>query len=173
MCAYPRKYCRTPVQEHKKDTVWCSNISGSKRNCIWHVGLIPTSKTNVKETKTSFTSELLCSSIKDPPQQKTIVARSDSGTSNNYLQTEDMLVLTNIKEPPDVPTVKLPNYATMNAKITGNLTINNSNNPYIIGTHFWWIAQCLAYLLMPTVWQWMHSHIRQEWDQCSKKRHSF
>ena len=35
---------------------------------------------------------------------------------------------------------------------------------------FWWITQCLAYLLSPTVWQWLHSHNRQEWDQYSKKK---
>ena len=59
---------------------------------------MPGSKTNEKEAKTSYISELLCSSIVDPPQHITIIAKADSGVSNNYCCTEDMLLLTNLKE---------------------------------------------------------------------------
>ena len=52
---------------------------------------------NVKETKTYYTSALLCSSIADPPQHATIITKTDSGASNNYWRTEDMVVLSNLK----------------------------------------------------------------------------
>ena len=90
-----------------------------KRKCTWHVRLIPASKNNAKEAKTSYTSELLCSSIVDLPQHKTIIAKSDNGASNNFWRTEKMIVLTNLKESLDGPTAQLPNNATMNATKTG------------------------------------------------------
>ena len=39
---------------------------------------------NVEEMKQSNTFNLLCISIVDPPQHATIVAKADSGESNNY-----------------------------------------------------------------------------------------
>ena len=126
MCAHTIKYCRMPAEGHKKDTVWCNKMLVSKQNCIWQVGSIPASKHNAKETKTSYTSELLCSSIVEPPQHATIIAKSDSGGSNNYWRTEDILVLTNIKDTHNVPEVQLPNNANMNTKNTGILPLSRS-----------------------------------------------
>ena len=74
-------------------------MSVSERNCTLQVGSIPANKNNVEEIKQYNTSELLFSSIVDPPQHATIIAKSDSGASNNYKQTEDMTVLTNVKIP--------------------------------------------------------------------------
>ena len=73
MCAHPVKYCRTLTGGHQKDMVWCNKMLRSERNCTLRVGLIPYSKTSVEEIKPSNTSELLCSSIVDPPQQATII----------------------------------------------------------------------------------------------------
>ena len=87
---------------------------------------MPASKINVKEAKTSYTSELLCSSIADPPQHKTIILKSDSGVSNNYWRTSDILVITNLKETRDGPTIQLPNNATINAKKTGSIPMSGS-----------------------------------------------
>ena len=67
-----------------------------ERNFTWQVGLVPASNTNVVENKTSYTSELLCSTIIDPPQHANIIEKYDSGTSKNYWRTEDQLVLTDI-----------------------------------------------------------------------------
>ena len=121
MCAHTGKYWRMPAEENNKDAVWCNKMSGSEINYIWHSGLIPASKTNEKEAKTSYISELLCSSIVDPPQHVTIIAKADSGVSNNYCCTEDMLLLTNLKDTRDVPTVQLPNNATMNEAKTDSI----------------------------------------------------
>ena len=80
---------------------------------------MPESKTNEKKAKTSYTSELLCSSIVDPPQHANIIEKYDSGTSNNHWHTEDMLVLTNIKQTRNGPTLQLLKYANMNATKNG------------------------------------------------------
>ena len=126
MCAHPVKYCRTPAYGHQRDAVWCNKMSDSERNCTWQVGSIPASKANVEETKPSNTSELLCSSIVDPPQHATIIAKADSGASNNYWQNEDMKVLTNVKNARDGPTVQLTNNETMSATRTGNTPLSSS-----------------------------------------------
>ena len=42
-------------------------------------------------------SELLCSCIVDPPQHAMIIEKSDSGASDNYWGTEDMKLLTNVR----------------------------------------------------------------------------
>ena len=119
MCYYPGKYCRTPVEGHKKGALWFKKKSGSKRNCTWQVGSIPASKTNAKENKTYYTSELLYRSIVDPPQHATIIGKYYSGESNNYWRTEDMLLLTNLRDTHDGLTVILPNNTTMNATKIG------------------------------------------------------
>ena len=93
------------------------------KTCTWKVRSIPTSKTHVEEIKPSNTSELLCSSIGDPPQHATIISKYDCGVSNNYWQTEDMTVLTNVKNTRDGPTVQLPNNKTMSTTRTGNTPI--------------------------------------------------
>ena len=88
--------------------------------------MISANKTNAEEIKTSNTSELLCSSIVDPLQHATIIAKSDSGASNNYWRTKDMSVLKNLKETRDVPIYQLPNNKKMSATITGNTPIASS-----------------------------------------------
>ena len=117
--------------------MWCNNMLVSERNCTLQVGSIPASKTNVKESKTSYTPELLCSSIVDPPEHANIIAKYDSGASNNYWRTEDMLVLSNIKDTRDVPTVQLTNNATTNATKTGSIPLSISISIHAKkGTHF-------------------------------------
>ena len=130
ICAHPSKDCRTPAEGNKLDAVWCKNVLVSERNWTWNVGLVPASESNVKEAKTYYTYELLCSSILYLPQHATIIAKSDSGASNNYWITEDMLVNTNLKDTCDGPTVQLPNNATMNATKTGSIPLSES-----LGTH--------------------------------------
>ena len=56
-------------------------------------------RTNVEEIKQYNKSELLCSTIIDPPQHATINAKTDNGASNNYWITEEMKILTNVKKP--------------------------------------------------------------------------
>ena len=70
--------------------------------------------------------ELLCSSIIDPPKHATIIVKYYSVVSNNYQRTEDQLVLTDIKDTHNWPTVQLPNNATMNATKTGNIPLSIS-----------------------------------------------
>ena len=117
---------RHQQKEKNKDAVWCNKTSGSEKNCTWHVRSIPASKNNVKEAKTSYTSEFLCSSIVGPPQHATIIAKADSGVSNNYWRTEDILVLTDLKDTRDGSTVQLPNNETMNKKKTGSMPLSGS-----------------------------------------------
>ena len=173
MCAHTRKEFSNPAEVHKKDAVWFNKIPGNNRNCTWQVGSIPASKNNVKKAKTYHTSEFLCSSIASPPQHATIITTYDSGASNNYWNTEDMLVITNLKDTRDGPTVKLPNNATMNAKKTGSIPLSISLRNHARFIRFWWIAQCHTYLLRSAVWQWMHIHIRQELYQYSEKQDTY
>ena len=126
VCARPGKDCRTSEEGHKKDAVWCHKMSGSERNCTWQVGSLPASKTNVEETKPSYKYGLLCISIVDPPQNATIIAKYDSGASNNYCHTEHMLVITNIKDTHDGPTFQLPNNTTINSTKTESIAISRS-----------------------------------------------
>ena len=142
ICAHPRKYCRTPAEGHKKDAVWCNKMSGSDRNCTWHVWSIPASKTNVKESKTSYTSELLCRFIVYPPQHANVVAKSDSGESKNYWHNEDIIVLTKLKDTRDGTTVQLPKNATINATNTGSIPLS-----VILSTH----AKSYTFLMDYTV----------------------
>ena len=120
MCAHPGKECRTPAGRHQKDAMWYKNMSGSKWNCTWQVGPIPSSKTNVEEIKTSNTSELLCRSTVNPPQHATIIAKTGIVASNNYWCTEHMSVLTNVKDTRDGPIYQFPTNETMSATRTGN-----------------------------------------------------
>ena len=55
-----------------------------------------------------------------------MLAKSDSGASNNYWRSEYMLVLTNLKDNRDGPTVQLPNNATMNVTKTGSIPLSGS-----------------------------------------------
>ena len=130
MYDHPGTDCRTPVEGHKKNSVWCNNMSGSERNWTWKVGSLPVSYPNIEENKTSYTSELLCSSIVDPPQQATIIEKSNSGASNNYCCTEDWLVMTDIKDTHNGPTVQLPNNSTMNATNPGNIPLSGNISLY-------------------------------------------
>ena len=129
------KYCNNPGEDHNKDALCYNKMLGSDRNCTWQVGSVPTSKTNAEETKTSYTSELLCSYIVDPPQHATIISKYDSGASNNYCHTEEMLVLTNIKDTCNGPTVQLPNNATMNEKRTGIFPLSKSLSTHAKTSH--------------------------------------
>ena len=99
---------------------------GSNQNCTFQVGSIPASKNNIDETKTSYTSKLLCSSIVYPPQHATIIVKADIGASRSYWRTEDITCLTSIKDTHNRPTAQLPNNATMNAKKTGIITLSKS-----------------------------------------------
>ena len=126
MCAHTGKDCRIPTDGHQKYAVWCNKMSGSEQNCTWKFELIPASKTNAEEIKTSNTYALLCSSIVDPPQHATIIAKSDSVTSNNYWRTEEISLLTNVKNTRDVLTVQLPNNNKMSAKRIGNTPLARS-----------------------------------------------
>ena len=99
---------------------------GSNQNCTFQVGSIPASKNNIDETKTSYTSKLLCSSIVYPPQHATIIVKADIGASRSYWRTEDITCLTSIKDTRNRPTAQLPNNATMNAKNAGILQLSRS-----------------------------------------------
>ena len=93
--------------------------------------MIPDNETNVEETKHSNTSDLLCRSIVNPPQHATIIAKEDSGVSNNYWRTEDMTVLTNLKKTRDGPTLQLPNNETMSKIRTGNIPLASSLSAHV------------------------------------------
>ena len=82
--------------------------------------------TNVKQSKTSYTYEILCGSIVDTHQHTNVIAKYDSGTSNNYWRTENMLVLINLKDNRGGPTVQSPNNLTMNATKTGSTPLAGS-----------------------------------------------
>ena len=69
----------------------------------------------------SITSELLCSSTVDSPNNTTIISKSYSDESNNYWRTEDIPVITDITDISNGPTVQLPNNTTMYA--TQNVNI--------------------------------------------------
>ena len=102
---------------------------------VTHAGSIPASKTNAKEAKTAYTSELLCRSIVDPPQHATIILKSDSGVSNNYWCTEDMLVLTNLKYTCYRPTFQLPNNANINVTKRGSIPLSGILRTYAKKAH--------------------------------------
>ena len=88
--------------------------------------MIPASKTNVEETKTSNTCGLLCISIVNPPKHATIILKYNRGAPNNYWCTEDMLVLPNINDNSNGSKVQLQNIATMNAEKTGSIPLSIS-----------------------------------------------
>ena len=108
---------------------------GSERNCTWQVGSIPDNKTNVEEIKQYNTSELLCSSIVDPPQHATTIEKSVSGASINPWQYKYMSVLTNVKNIRDGPTVHLPNNETMRETRTGNIPLASSLSAHAKKAH--------------------------------------
>ena len=87
-------------------------------------------------------SELLCSCIVDPPQHAMIIEKSDSGASDNYWGTEDMKLLTNVRNTRYGPTYRLPNNETMSSTIIGNIPISSS-----LSTH----EKRLTYLMDYTV----------------------
>ena len=88
--------------------------------------MVPESKPDLVENKASYASEILCSSTVDPPQHATIIEKADSGASNSYRRNEEQLVLTDINDTHNGPTVQLPNNATMTAKTTGNIPLSGS-----------------------------------------------
>ena len=67
--------------------------------------LVPASNSNVMDNINSITSELLFSSIPDPPKHANIISKADSGSSNNYWSTEDLLVIADINDIYNGPTV--------------------------------------------------------------------
>ena len=71
----------------------------------------------------------------DPPQNATTIGKSDSGASNNYWRTEDMLVLINIKDTHNGLTVHFPNNATMNTTKTDNIPLSRSIRNHANKTH--------------------------------------
>ena len=105
-------------------------MPGIDRNYTWQVGSIPESKPDVEEIKTYYTEELLCRSIIDTPQHATMIYKSDSGASNHLWRMENMLVLTNIKDIRNGPTLKFPNNKNTNAKNMGILPLSR-----IVSTH--------------------------------------
>ena len=123
MCAHLVKDLRTPEDGHQKGAVWCNKMLGSEINCTLQVGSMPANKTNVEEIKQYNTTVLLCISIVDPPQHATIITKADRAASNNYWRTEDMSVLTNVKNIRNGPTVQLPNNETMSATKTVNIPL--------------------------------------------------
>ena len=96
---------------------------------------MPANKTNVDEIKKSNTSELLWSSIVDPPKPATIISKAGRVVSNNYWQTEYMTVFTNVKRTRDGPTVQLPNNETMSTTRTENITLESSLSAHAKKTH--------------------------------------
>ena len=124
MCYCQTKDCRTLTERHNNDTMWYNNMLGSKQNCTWKVGLIPASQPNVKEIKTSYKSELIFRFIVDPPQHATSIEKYGSGASNNYWRTEDILVITNINNTHNGPTVQFPNNSSMNTTNTEILPLS-------------------------------------------------
>ena len=126
ICAQPGNEFRTSEEFHNKNSVWCNNISGRKRNCTCQVGSVPASNPNVAENKTSYAPKLLCSSNVDPPQHTTIIAKADIGASNNYWLTEDQLFTTDIKDTTNGPIVKLTNNTTLNTTKTRNTLLSGS-----------------------------------------------
>ena len=85
--------------------------------------------------KQSNTSELLCSSILDPQQHATTIAKADSGASNNYWRNEDMSVLNNVKDTRDGPTVQLPNNETVITTRTENIPLESSLRDHSKNSH--------------------------------------
>ena len=161
MCSHPGRDFRTPEYCHQKDVVCCNKILVIERNCNWQVRSIPANKTNVNEIKKSNTSELLCTSIYDPLQLATIIPKSDSGVSNNYWQTEDMKLLTNVKKYHGLANsliIKQWEYGCN--KNRKHPPRNQSKNPCKKGPHLWWITKCLAYLLSKNVSWWLCHHFR-------------
>ena len=125
MCAHPGTYWRIPEKGHNKNAVWCNKIPRSERNCTWQVGSVTGINYNVVENKTFFTSELLYSSIIDPPKNATIIEKSDSGASNIYWHTKYQLVLKYVKDTYNWPTVQLPNNYTMSEIHTGHIPLSS------------------------------------------------
>ena len=98
MWDHPCTNWRNTSEGHKKNAVWCNKILSSKRNYSWQDGLVPASNSNVTDNTTSITSELLCRSIIDPTNHATIISKPDSGASNNYWNTEDIIFPTDITD---------------------------------------------------------------------------
>ena len=81
---------------------------------------------NEVENITSYIQELLCSFTVDPLQHKTIIAKDNSGAFNIYWSTEDQLVLKDINDTQNKPTVKVPKNAAKYATKTGNIMLFGS-----------------------------------------------
>ena len=124
-----------PTEGYIKNAVWRNKSLGSKRNCTWQVGLVPTINFHIIHKKTSFTSKLLCRSIVDTPKHATINVKSDIGASNNYWRTEYQLVITDIKDTHNGPEVQLPNNFTMYMTQTGNIPLSSSLIPHTTNVH--------------------------------------
>ena len=86
--------------------------------------LVPASNSNVMDNINYITSGLLRSSTIDPPNHTNIIAKVDSGASNNYWCTEDLPVLTDITDISNVPIVQLPKISTMSANQTVQIPLS-------------------------------------------------
>ena len=136
MCVHPINDFRTPTEFHKMNAFWCNKMLGREHRCTWQLGSLPSSKPNLVLNKTSYTSELLCSSTVDPPQHATITSKAYSGVYNNYWCAEDQLVITYIKDTHNGTTVQLANNYTMNATKTGKIPLAGSLRIYAKKAYF-------------------------------------
>ena len=59
---------------------------------------VPSSNSNLTDNITYIISELLCSFIINPPNNATIISKSDSGGSNNYWGTEYLIFIIDIND---------------------------------------------------------------------------
>ena len=159
ICDHPGTDWRIPVEGHKMNAVCFNKMLGNESNWTWQVGLIPVINHNAVENKTSYTSELLCSSTVDPPQHATIISKADSDTSNNYCRNKYQIGLIDIKDTHNEPTFQLPNNATMIATKTGDIPLSRSLRLHAKKEHILCTAKCFTYLLRTNVWIWLHLHI--------------
>ena len=83
--------------------------------------MVSTSNSNVTDNINSITSEILCRSTIEPPNNTTIIAKEDSDASNNYWCNEDIPVLADITDVHNRPTVQLPKNDTMSDTQAGHI----------------------------------------------------
>ena len=105
MCAHPGIYCRTPEEGNNKDMIWCNKILERNHNCTLQVRSVHASKSNVIGNINSLKQELLYNSTIDLPTNATVISEADSGELNNYWHTEYQLVIMDITDTSNGPTL--------------------------------------------------------------------
>ena len=87
-----------------------------------------------------------------------MIAKSDSGASNNYWRTEDTTVLTNVKKTRDGPTVKFTKNETMsatrivNTPLASSISAHAKRRTYLMDctvTHLSLLSNCLIMTVSP------------------------